>query len=431
MAAHLIPTRGSRLGYSTLLQDGPPQNPPAELFQPPLSDAWAAPGIPPHVTVVPHDPQEPPAPIFLVRQQGAPQAYARFGDNLGLEEPDRVLGGNGGSGGGRDPDWGGIYFAVVYPAIPGQPHRFQAPDPQHAKYVAIKCWNRQVVDNHLALLEQHGADGENPYREMVFMHEVGDNRHVLRPVEFLKTAEHIFMITPVGRPLTQEIQPFRDPVWHLRVHELFCQILSILLYLERMGIHHHDLKPDNLLFIHDDNGREVLVAIDFGMAMRIPVNAATQRRSLIAFRNRYGTDAYMDPVVFRTPLPIPNPLPGYDGVGMDLWAAALILYTLFTGQLLYRRPALDHILYVFNIRIRGLFPPLTNPMVTFLQQLAQLAIQHNRALNAQHAILAQQAIHNAIPPSAMELLDQMLRELPMGRLSLAQVIASEFVQDGP
>jgi ribosomal protein L16 Arg81 hydroxylase len=116
---------------------------------------------------------------------------------------------------------------------------------------------------------------------------------------------------------------------------------------------------------------------------------------------------------------------------MDLWAAALILYTLFTGQVLYHRPEPNDTCYDFYIRIRGMFPPLTIAMMTFLQQLAQLAVQHNRALNAQHAILAQQAIHNAIPPSAMELLEQMLRELPMGRISLAQVIASEFVQDGP
>jgi serine/threonine protein kinase len=432
MAAHLIPTPGSRLGYNTLLQDGPPQNPPDEVFQPPLADAWAAPGIPQDLTVVPFDPQEPPAGIFLVRQQGASQAYAR--DNLGLEEPDRVLGGDGGTNGGRHPDWGGMYFAVVYPAIPGRPGHFQAPDPQRVVRVAIKCWNRQVVDDHLALLQREGADGENPYREMVFMRELGDNSHVLRPVEFLKTATHIFMITPMGRPLTEEIpldEPFRDPVWHLRVHELFKQILSILLYLLENGIHHHDLKPENLLFVHDDNGQEVLVAIDFGMAMRIPVNQATHRRSLIAFRNIYGTESYMDPVVFRTPLPIANPLPGYDGVGMDLWAAALILYTLFTGRLLYRRPALNDISYRFYIRIRGLFPPLTDPIVTFLQQLAQFAVHGNRALNVQLEINARQPLHDAIPPSAMELLDQMLRELPMGRLTLAQVIASEFVQDGP
>jgi serine/threonine protein kinase len=296
MAASLIPTRGSRLGYNTLLNDGPPQNPHAEVFQPTLSDARAAPDVPQHVTVVPHDPQEPPAPIFLMRQQGAPQVYARLGDIFGLEDPDRRLG----NPNDHHPDWGSIYFAVVYPAIPGQPHRFQAPDPQHAKYVAIKCWNRQVVDDRLALLEQHGADGENPYREMVFMHELGDNRHVLQPVDFLKTATRIFMITPMGRLLSSEIDP-QIPMPHVRVHELFCQILSILLYLERMGIHHHDLKPDNLLFIHDDNGQEVLVASDLGMAMRIPVNAAMQRRSLIAFRNRYGTVAYMDPVMFQTP----------------------------------------------------------------------------------------------------------------------------------
>jgi serine/threonine protein kinase len=391
-----------------------------------LSDAWAAPEVPQHVTVVPHDPHEPPAPIFLMRQQGAPQVYARLGDIFGLEEPDRRLG----DPNDHHPDWGGIYFAVVYPAIPGRPNHFQAPDPQRAKYVAIKCWNRQVVDDRLALFEQHGADGENPYREMVFMHELGDNRHVLEPVEFLKTATHIFMITPKGRLLSSEIDP-QIPMPHVRVHELFCQILRILLYLERMGIHHHDLKPDNLLFIHHDNAQEVLVAIDFGMAMRIPVNAATQRRSLIAFRNRYGTDAYMDPVVFQTPLPIPNPLPGYDGVDMDLWAAALILYTLFTGQLLYHRPEPNDTFYDFYIRIRGMFPPLTIAMMTFPQQFAQLAVQNNIALNAQNAIPAQQAIHNAIPPFAMELLDQMLRELPMGRLSLAQVIASAFVQDGP
>ncbi|CAG8463871.1 2632_t:CDS:2 [Ambispora gerdemannii] len=62
----------------------------------------------------------------------------------------------------------------------------------------------------------------------------------------------------------------RNQSEHTRLHvirKFACQILSALMYLQKMGILHADLKPDNILL--DSGNSSALKIIDFGNAMNL------------------------------------------------------------------------------------------------------------------------------------------------------------------
>src|SRR5690554_6632918 len=58
----------------------------------------------------------------------------------------------------------------------------------------------------------------------------------------------------------------REPLNVLRIVSLTDQILSALSAAHARGIIHRDLIPSNILLAHDNEGREVIQLVDFGLA---------------------------------------------------------------------------------------------------------------------------------------------------------------------
>ena len=80
------------------------------------------------------------------------------------------------------------------------------------------------------------------------------------------------------------------------------------------GVCHRDLKLDNILFDHDTQQIKI---IDFGFSLE------TRREDTLT--TVCGTPHYMDPDLARkTP---------YSAFAADVWAAGVILYTIFVGKL--------------------------------------------------------------------------------------------------
>lgn len=408
----LIPSAGARLGYGDLRAAGVELPPPPEDYNPTVHRASPT----PHLTqVLPFDNQDPPPPaIFLVRQEGATQAYAL------MDKEDIVVGRN------RHPDWGRVLFAVVYPAI-GH-NVFQAPPPQDAfQCVAIKRLNRGIVDAYLL-----NEGEEDPYKEMARMEELGDDLHVLRHVEFLEDDDYLYIVTPKacregtmmdaipwfnsrGGTVPFDIATIMDPGTSLAI---FRQILQILDYLERHRINHHDLSPDNFLFLTPGN----LVVFDLAMSVRIPVNPKTDRRSLIVPQGNFGTRLWMDPFVYLNQQ-------AYDGVAMDLWAAGIMFYNLLTNQILYKTPHPIDLYYRFFVREQFLSSqPLNqraNAMIQEIGYVAQFDGGYRRVLQD---IINCTTAHTNMSREAIELLENLLREHPAERYTLAEAIESAYVQ---
>jgi tetratricopeptide (TPR) repeat protein len=123
----------------------------------------------------------------------------------------------------------------------------------------------------------------------------------------------------------------REPVDLTRILSLTDQILSALAAAHARGIIHRDMKPSNVLLTRDDEGREVIKLVDFGLA-------ATQEGELDlagapgdlgdddsegSERTILGTPRYMAPEIFkRAPT---SPL-------VDLYALGVMLFEILAGE---------------------------------------------------------------------------------------------------
>jgi serine/threonine protein kinase len=197
-----------------------------------------------------------------------------------------------------------------------------------------------------------------------------------------------------------------------------CLLYLLLLVLERHGINHHDLSPDNFLFLTEDN----LVVFDLALSSRIPINPLTRQRTLIApDNNLFGTMAWMDPFVYDHANP-------YDGVAMDLWAAALILYNMLTNEYCYERPnRFENVCYNYFIHLQGLWSR-NEAAVDLLHEYGGRAIAGDPNARSLCIRIHQLSVANLnISPQAMNLLENLLNEDPAQRFTLAQAMESDYV----
>ena len=392
------------LTYADLVQRAPPRDPVAEEYQPKLTPAIYQPT---HVQVadaqgrIVNDTTTPgaPPPIGLVAAgDNATHAYAFLPDS----KPIRLK---------HAPNWGEVRFAVVYSRhVNDAPGVFRAPDPRKGtpSYVAIKMLNKAVVDQHLA-----AGGRENPYKEICRCQALGDNIHVIM-CEALQDDERLYMITPKGKPLVDQIFSRRTPLPAAQVHAYVLQMLRILVYLAKHDIHHRDLSPDNLFIL--PNGQ--LVLTDMAMSLKIPRDANNQR-ILLKDQGTFGTAAWMAPEIFhRFP---------FDGVTADLWCVMHIAYNCLTGHLLYRRPHPTDWSYLFFVIAGGLTADALNEQaMEVLQDLSE----HGEAQDLQR-IQEQAMAHMAFGPRVREFLSRVLTNAPHERWNLGQVLRSDYVVHGP
>lgn len=345
--------------------------------------------------------------IFLVRDlehEGTKQAYALV---PGIQPIDL-------SHSNRHRNWGCIFFGLIY----GRKgfHEFLACD--NPTYVAIKRLDKQAVQDSLAR-----GDQENPYREVARMQELGDNVHVLGCIEFLEDEKFLYIVTLKACELgtLNHVISWGDPsdiTKPARIHQIFSKILQILAYLERHGINHRDLSPDNFLFLTPDN----LVVFDLAMSVRIPVNEESGQRCLIKPQGRCGTKPFMAPEIYANE-------EAYDGVATDLWGAAVILYCLLTNQKLYSEPHRRDPSYMYFVQARGLSSePLNERAMGMLHRVNDLKANDGRAASVLKKWRDQAEAHQSLSDEAVSLLESLLATDPNERWTLAQAMESAFVQ---
>lgn len=196
---------------------------------------------------------------------------------------------------------------------------------------------------------------------------------------------------------------------------LFLQILRILAYLEKKGIHHRDLSPDNFIFLEDDQ----LVAMDLAMSVRIPMDETSGHRTLLMPLGRFGTPAFMAPEIWHNLV--------FDAVSCDLWSAMLILYAMLTNTPLYRRPdAQLDISFRYYIVARGITQDPINELIQEI--LGDLFNDEEPRNRDQHMLLTQAQAHLGLTPHANNLFHHFFLVDPSQRWSLAQVMECDFVR---
>jgi serine/threonine protein kinase len=441
---------GARLSYADLNQASPPQDPSSDLPLAPVIDTAIVNPTSAQARLVlsPGCEEDDVFPIFLMHQQAQPLPGGSGSSITDIERAYAILPHkkpiplhHG------DPtfhrEWGCLYYGIAYqrdddhrkqheatndvkndvlPAIFRVPNvedktgvLARAVTPDNPIYVAIKKINKQAVAHALngKNVLREDAYGENPYKEIARMQEMGDNRHVIKCLDALQDDDYLYIITPwaLGGDL-------KDWIWNVNgngiggggghfdattrlwtpaaatrngsasssslssrsssnrtmIGTYFCHILDILAYLELFNLHHRDLSPDNFLFL--DQERTILVAMDLAMSVRIPTTIVATTAAAAAKTNNYPSqqeaeeeeeEPQRQQQQQRTLIhPIgrfgtvgwmaPEIYFGFafDGVGCDLWSCMLILYNLLTRQILYQYPHPADISFRYFVHAGGL-----------------------------------------------------------------------------
>ena len=389
-----IASDGARLTYAEVYANGDARDPLPEEYEPTISRGESN----REVLVKPYDEDETHNErVFLVKAEDPDRAYQLVG------KPCKMLDHHG-------EGWGQIEIAVVLPRVRSVEDagvlKFSGPKLEEAEWVAVKKLNKAVVKCFL----DHGAH-EDPYKEISRMQELGDNIHVLACVEALEDSDYLYIVTPYCREgsLAEGIR-WGKGYPEAEAQALFKNILEILFYLERHGIFHHDLAPDNFLFL---KGR--LVLFDFAMSLRVP-RQENGRRYLMPPQGVYGTLPCQPPELFFNKTP-------FDGIGADLWGASVTLYALLTGQVLYKMPHPTDISFSYFILHGGLRPGLNEKLVEILEEAFQPDRNHDKE-NLMTIAMA----NLSLSPDALELLLNLLAFNPANRWTLMQACDSAWVQ---
>jgi len=129
-----------------------------------------------------------------------------------------------------------------------------------------------------------------------------------------------------GRPLSALVE--EGPQKLERALEIGLQIASALESAHGRGIVHRDMKPDNVLLVERDGGRDFVKVLDFGIA-KVPAAAVQGDRPITQIGMVYGTPEYMAPE---------QALGQEVDVRADIYALGVILYELLAGQRPYGGP---------------------------------------------------------------------------------------------
>ncbi len=137
---------------------------------------------------------------------------------------------------------------------------------------------------------------------------------------------YIAMELLTGRDLAQVI---RDdfPIPLPRVVRILSQVLSALEEAHAQGVIHRDLKPSNIMLIQRRDEKDFVKVCDFGIA-KATLGEGDDRAAMLTIQGLVcGTPEYMAPEQARA-----EPLDGRA----DLYAAAVILYQMVTGDIPFR-----------------------------------------------------------------------------------------------
>lgn len=95
--------------------------------------------------------------------------------------------------------------------------------------------------------------------------------------------------------------------------KLFHQLIDGIQHIHKIGVVHRDLKPENILLDYKNNLR----IVDFGLS-----NTYKKNEKL---KTACGSPCYAAPEMLKGQ--------AYEGLGVDIWSAGVILFAMVCGYL--------------------------------------------------------------------------------------------------
>jgi hypothetical protein len=172
-----------------------------------------------------------------------------------------------------------------------------------------------------------------------------NNNHIIQLIDVLHTKECLYEILPYyPNTLYWAIQRERGQsgIDESIARTYFIQLLRAIHVLHSNGICHRDISSQNILLLDDEHDKNITL-IDLGMCLRVPYNfpddhytedvttfSLTTQRRLIHSQSHCGKLRFMAPEMYNCQ--------DFDGLAVDLWSAAVVLFEMVTGKLPYSKP---------------------------------------------------------------------------------------------
>lgn len=214
-------------------------------------------------------------------------------------------------------------------------HRAVSAEGTFASRAAIQPGGRAVKIYSADLMSHTTATAENPAKEIaVLQYLCGRHPNIISILGCFQNplSREVYLEMPLyeGDALTLvESAPRRFGTPYLPmaiIKNAMMSLLSALSFLHSLGITHHDVSPEQLLY---DPHQNRFVLIDFGMCIRQAYNPSTGGFDPYPHRHFCGKVSYMAyEVITRAEVPSPDP------TKRDIWAAGATLFMLLTGAFL-------------------------------------------------------------------------------------------------
>ena len=148
-------------------------------------------------------------------------------------------------------------------------------------------------------------------------------KHYCIVMEYICAGDLLSYIKKRGK-LTEQVAKF-----------IFKQIVLSLQYIHSHNIVHRDIKLDNILIDLDNN----IKICDFGVSKIVKKGEPMMEQC--------GTPAYIAPEILLNK--------GYEGFGVDIWSAGVVLYAMLGGTVPFKGNNIDEL---HDLIIKGEFKPL-------------------------------------------------------------------------
>jgi serine/threonine protein kinase len=306
---------------------------------------------------------------------------------------------------------GSVIFALRMERVQGETNLYREPREEDAQANLVAIKKQSLAKIQKALKQGHH---ENPFDAIKRMQTIGDDVHVLGCLEALKDHKNLHTIMKFcdgGVLSMHEDAEAMGGLPESTARECILKIWKNLHYLQRHGIVHHDLSPDNIMSL---NGN--LVMTDLAMSLRVPEGRYLRR--LLYPQGHYGKRPYMSPEVFVNLSP-------FDGFGLDLWASGCLLYVLLTGHYLFYQPFPVDLLFRYFVLAKGLS---NNPINERTVEVMVDVFNNEANVSDRQPLLTRAMSHIQLSATATELLENMFEVNPANRYTLSDCMQSSWAQ---
>ncbi len=195
------------------------------------------------------------------------------------------------------------------------------------RLVAIKSFNKSKLTSEKArkkIVHETGLLKLLNHPSVVRFYETFDtNKYIMIVMEYVSCGDLLSFVRKRSK-LTETIAKF-----------IFKQIMEGLSFIHSQGVVHRDIKLDNILIDLQNN----IKICDFGVSKEIKKGDI--------MHDQCGTPAYIAPEILKNQ--------GYEGFGVDLWSAGVVLYAMLSGTVPFKANNMNEL---HKIIIKGYFQPI-------------------------------------------------------------------------